>query len=71
MVPQPKEQAFARLAFNSFNYALLGPVAFNAVADVADHCPAYQITYSNLDEAIRCIRDLLGECDRPRRGHTE
>ncbi len=65
VVPQPKEQAFARLAFNSFNYSLLGPVAFNAVADLADRCPAYQITYSNLHEAIRCIGDLLGESDRP------
>lgn len=61
LVPQPKEQAFARLAFNSFNYALLGSVAFNAVADVAERCPAYQLTYSKLDEAIACLRELLGE----------
>lgn len=59
--PQPKEQAFARLAFNSFNYALLGPVAFDAVADLAEHCPAYQLTYSRLEDAIDCVRKLLAE----------
>jgi HprK-related kinase A len=56
---QVPEQAFARLAFNSFNYAQLGAVAFNAVADIAAHCPAYQLTYSRLDDAIDCIRELL------------
>lgn len=61
LTPQPKEQAFARLAFNSFNYALLGPVSFHAVADLADACPAYALRYSRLDEAIACIRDLLGD----------
>lgn len=59
LTPQPPEQAFARLAFNSFNYAVLGAVAFNAVADLAGCCPAYQLTYSRLDEAIGCIRELL------------
>ncbi len=63
LTPQPPEQAFARLAFNSFNYAVLGPVAFNAVADLAGRCPAYQLTYSRLDEAIGCIRDLLAAGD--------
>jgi HprK-related kinase A len=61
--PQAKEQAFARLAFNSFNYALLGPVSFNAVADLAAICPAYQLTYGRLEEAIRCLRDLLAETE--------
>lgn len=59
--PQSPEQAFTRLAFNSFNYALLGPVSFNAVADVAASCPAYELRYSRLDDAVRCLRDLLLE----------
>ncbi len=59
--PQAQEQAFARLAFNSFNYRLLGPVAFDAVADLAAACPAYQLTYSRLDEAIDAIQRLLDE----------
>lgn len=61
LTPQPPEQTFARLAFNSFNYSQLGPVAFNAVADVAERCPAYQLTYSSLDDAIRTLHELLAE----------
>lgn len=59
--PQAPEQAFARLAFNSFNYALLGPISFAAVADVADSCPAYELRYSCLEDAVRCLHDLLIE----------
>lgn len=53
------EQAFARLAFNSFNYDLLGPAGFEAVGDVIDASPAYELHYSRLDEAIERIRELL------------
>lgn len=59
--PQAPEQAFARLAFNSFNYALLGPISFAAVADVAASCPAYELRYSRLEDAVRCLQDLLLE----------
>lgn len=59
--PQAPEQAFARLAFNSFNYPLLGPVSFGAVADVAACCPAYELRYSRLEDAVRCLQDLLLE----------
>ena len=57
--PQLPEEAFARLAFNSFNYALLGPTAFDAVATVAAQCEVYELTYSNLPEVIECLRGLL------------
>lgn len=63
LIPQAPEQTFARLAFNSFNYAQLGAVAFNAVADVAERCPAYQLSYGRLDDAIGCIRELLASRD--------
>ncbi len=66
VTPQPPEQAFARLAFNSFNYALLGPVSFHAVADVAESCPGYALRYSRLDEAIDCIVSLLEDTRGPR-----
>lgn len=54
------EQAFAQLAFNSFNYTQLGEQGFHAVADVIEHCPAWMLGYSNLREAIGTIRALLG-----------
>lgn len=57
----PGEDAFAQLAFNSFNYALLGPLSFHAVADVIASCPAFALEYSRFDEAIECLRTLLAE----------
>ena len=59
LTPQPPEQAFARLAFNSFNYALLGPVSFHAVAAVAASCPAYELRYGRLEDAVSCLGELL------------
>ena len=61
LLKQSREQAFSRLAFNSFNYALLGPVAFDALVDLVSRCPAYELSYSNLPEAVTCIRELLSE----------
>ena len=55
------EDAFARLAFNSFNYDLLGEIAFNAVADVIESCAAFELQYSRLDEAIAFVREMLAE----------
>lgn len=57
----PSEEAFARLAFNSFNYGLLGRISFHAVVDVIDSCSAYELEYSRLDEAIECLRAMLSE----------
>jgi len=56
---QSPDLAFSRLAFNSFNYALLGPISFTAVAALAARCPAYELRYSQLDEAVNCLRDLV------------
>ena len=55
------EDAFARLAFNSFNYPLLGRVAFDAVADVIESCVAVELVYDDLDAAIAQISTLLAQ----------
>ncbi|WP_291986800.1 HprK-related kinase A [Candidatus Accumulibacter sp. ACC007] len=57
----PGEEAFARVAFNSFNYALLGQISFAAVAEVVAACPAFALEYSKLDEAIEAIRTMIAE----------
>jgi len=54
------EQGFARLAFNSFNYAVLGPIAFNALADLLERCPAFELEYGDLADAVECIGELFG-----------
>lgn len=61
LLPQAPEQAFARLAFNSFNYGLLGARSFNAVADLVERSRCYQLIYSRLDEALDCIRGLMAD----------
>lgn len=63
LLPQAPEQAFARLAFNSFNYGLLGARSFNAVADLVERSQCYQLVYSRLDEALDCIRCLMTDED--------
>ncbi|MEF8726787.1 MAG: HprK-related kinase A [Accumulibacter sp.] len=57
----PDADAFAHLAFNSFNYELLGATSFNAVADVIEACPAFALEYSRLDEAVESVRTLLAD----------
>ncbi|MBL8390568.1 MAG: hypothetical protein FAZ92_03101 [Accumulibacter sp.] len=64
----PAEQAFANLAFNSFNYELLGATSFNAVADVIENCPAFALEYSRLDDAIEAVRSLLADSTAARNG---
>lgn len=46
---------FPALAFNAFNYSLLGEVGFRAVADLVRRCPAWQLVYSDLDDALATI----------------
>ena len=65
LVRLPQQDAFAQLAFNSFNYSLLGDVGFNAVADVIERCPAFELRYSDLDTAIHRIHALLADLRTP------
>jgi hypothetical protein len=56
---EKSSRAFGRLAVNSFNYEMLGPSAFDAVARLLDACPAYQLVYSDLDSAVEKVRELV------------
>jgi HprK-related kinase A len=46
------ETAFRALAFNAFNYAVLGEEGFRAAVRVARECPAWELVYGDLDEAV-------------------
>lgn len=46
---------FPALAFNAFNYSLLGEVAFKATVQLVRRCPAWQLVYSDLEEALATI----------------
>jgi len=52
---------FAALAFNAFNYSLLGAVGFQAVLRLVRQCPAWQLVYSDLDEALATIESVWSE----------
>ena len=53
--PLAEHVLFSALAFNAFNYSLLGAVGFEAVVKLVRECPAWQLIYSDLDEALATI----------------
>jgi HprK-related kinase A len=55
--PLTPQMAFSSLAFNAFNYMITGADGFRAMADIAERCPVWQLTYSDLDDAISVLDD--------------
>ena len=53
--PVQPQMAFSSLAFNAFNYTVCGAAAFEAVAALAQDCPAWQLVYSDLDDALATL----------------
>jgi HprK-related kinase A len=52
---------FGALAFNAFNYRLLGATGFEAVVQLVRRCPAWRLVYSQLDDAIAAIDGVWPE----------
>lgn len=68
--PVQAQVAFSSLAFNAFNYTVRGAAGFHAVVGLVRRCPAWQLIYSDLDDAIRTLDqkwpDVVGRNgDRP------
>lgn len=55
------DHGFAALAFNAFNYQLIGEAAFHATVALARTCRTWQLTYSDLESAIPVIDRLWAE----------
>jgi len=53
--PLTENVIFPALAFNAFNYGLLGAVGFQSVVRLVRQCPAWQLVYSDLDDALATI----------------
>ncbi len=51
----PEQVVFPALSFNAFNYNLLGEVGFRAAIRLMRQCPAWQLVYSDLDDALSTI----------------
>lgn len=78
--PVPQGEAFRRLSYSAFNYQLIGERGFATVAQLISNCPAFELRYSVLDEALAVIaeqleqalaeRDMSGSPSRGDRPHT-
>jgi HprK-related kinase A len=53
--PLSQEALFSALAFNAFNYTLLGAVGFRAAVQLARRCLGWQLVYSDLDDALAAL----------------
>lgn len=56
--PLAPQSVFGAIAFNAFNYKVLGAVGFDAVVHLVRTCPAYQLIYSDLADAIARLDEL-------------
>jgi HprK-related kinase A len=58
--PLDKAEAFRQLAFNSFNYKLLGETGFRTVDRMIRQMDCYRMEFSRLDTAVALLTALAG-----------
>ncbi|MEG3640517.1 HprK-related kinase A [Magnetococcus sp. PR-3] len=61
LYPLSPEQVFPRLAGGAFNYETLGAPAFQSVAALAQNTLAFEMPYSNLEEAVSVLTQMADE----------
>ncbi len=59
--PLAEHRLFPALAFNAFNYGVLGAVGFRAVIGLVRRCPGWHLVYSDLDEALVALERIWAE----------
>jgi HprK-related kinase A len=57
--PMPRGRSFMQVAENSFNYHVLGEIAFTALADTVDRCECLRLEYSSLEQAVPALESML------------
>jgi HprK-related kinase A len=62
--PVAPRDVFGALAFNAFNYKLLGEAGFDGVLHLARTCASYQLIYSDLHDALATIDAMWRELPR-------
>jgi HprK-related kinase A len=55
---QSTAQMYMQVAGNCFNYSILGLMGYNALVKMMNSCHCYNMTYSNLNEAIDTVNSL-------------
>jgi HprK-related kinase A len=63
-----EDDLFKALAFNSFNYELIGATGFQAVIDIVRRCRGYRLEYSSLEDAVERLDRLWPEVVTAQRG---
>lgn len=69
--PLPVDRVFSSLAFNSFNYGVLGEEGFHAAVKLARCSGGWTLVYERLDDAIELLEGAWREAPRggaPRQG---
>lgn len=56
--PLPQSAAFPALAFNAFNYGLLGADGFRSAVRLVRECLAWQLVYGKLEGALAAIESV-------------
>lgn len=59
--PLTPEDMFRALAFNSFNYAVLGEAGYAAVVDLVRSSRGYRLEYTELDDAVSALAGLWAD----------
>jgi HprK-related kinase A len=59
--PLDKTEAFRQLAFNCFNYRLLGETSFRAIGEIIRTVDCYSFTFSDLERAVPILAGLADE----------
>lgn len=58
LLPLTKADTFMHLAYNSFNYPVLGQVGFTCLANFTKQVSAYRFEYSDINQAIYELQNL-------------
>ncbi len=56
--PLPESSVFPALAFNAFNYSLLGADGFRSVVHLVRQCLSWQLVYGELEEALGVLESI-------------
>ena len=56
-----KHYAFLRLSSNAFNYEVMGLTGFERIRDIVNSCACYNLIYSDLDEVINRLDEMIAE----------
>ncbi len=55
----PKHYSFLKLASNAFNYEVMGVTGFERLSDIVNSCACFNLTYSDLDNVIARLDDMI------------